>query len=329
MREEEITFQSGEFTLAGTLSLPDGEGLFPAVLFISGSGQVDRNENHRQMPINLFNTLAERFAGEGFASLRFDKRGVGSSGGSFLTTGFFDNIADATSAFHHLQKSAPIDPRKIFILGHSEGALIASAMAGREVPAAGIILLAGTAQRGEEVLAWQASRIAAYLKGFQGFLVRTLRIDPLKSQRKVLAKIAASDKDTIRIQLIVKINAKWMREFMAYNPAEDLPKATCPVLAVTGEHDIQVDPTDINRMEELVSTPFEGHILPELSHILRQGPPGLGDYKRQLTQPPDEGVVSLVTEWLGRQSLHRPDPAWDANVGVTLTEWEDDLDDEL
>ena len=90
--------------LAGTLTVPAGDEVFPAVVFVAGSGGVDRDENRRKMKINSFSELAHRFAGRGCAFFRFGKRGVGGSEGQYLTTGFHDNVRDpeaAVRALHH------------------------------------------------------------------------------------------------------------------------------------------------------------------------------------------------------------------------------------
>ncbi len=300
MTQQNMQFQADGLTLEGTFALPAGEGPFPAALLVVGSGEVDRNENHARIAMNVYNELAARLADAGFASLRFDKRGVGASEGSFLETGFFDNVADATAALTALCDRPEVDDRRVVVIGHSEGALIATRMAATAAPVAGVVLLAGTAQSGASVLEWQGREVVKHLKGFQGRLVRTLRIDPAKTQRKLFRKIQASDKAVMRVQLVVKLNAKWMREFISYNTADDLPRITVPVLAITGGHDIQVDPHDIERMQELVTAPFEGHIIPGLSHILRRGTPGTSDYRRQAAEALDAELVSIVEGWMKR-----------------------------
>ena len=103
--------------------------------------------------------------------------------------------------------------------------------------------------------------------------------------------------------MIAKINAKWMREFMAYNPADDLPKIKVPILAITGSKDIQVDSKDLKRMSELVKSDFEYHAVPNMSHILRieEGEPTFSSYKKQVRQTMDTRVPQLILEWLQRQ----------------------------
>lgn len=301
MIERELNFQSGGLKLAGSLTTPSGAGPFPAALLIVGSGMVDRNENHKSKPMNVHNELASTLSDAGIASLRFDKRGVGASEGSFLTAGFFDNVADATAAFTTLRELPEVDESRVVLVGHSEGALIATRMAASGVPATAIALLAGTAQSGEAVLEWQGKAVVQHLPGFQRRLLRMLRIDPSRTQRKLFARIRSSEKEVMRMQLVVKVNAKWMREFIDYNPADDFPHITVPTLALTGSNDIQVDPRDIRAMRECAhAAPFEGYIVPGVSHILRRGSPGTSDYKRQARERLDYEVVSTLVRWLER-----------------------------
>ena len=128
--EQEVTFYAGPRTLCGTLTLPGSQGTCPGVLLIPGSGQVDRNENARKLAINAFRDIAAALADHGIASFRYDKRGVGASQGNFWETGFYDNVSDAAQAFHFLKFHERIQPGNAFLLGHSEGALITTRLAG-------------------------------------------------------------------------------------------------------------------------------------------------------------------------------------------------------
>ena len=160
MQEHEIRFKSNEIELAGTLTLPGSSGPFPGVLFITGSGQVDRNENHKKLHLNIFDDISHYLAENDIASLRYDKRGVGESRGDYWTTGFYDNAQDATAALQYLKQQKNMQPENIFLLGHSEGAFLATRLGGGGIDVAGIVLLAGGAQSGEDVLKWQAIQIA-------------------------------------------------------------------------------------------------------------------------------------------------------------------------
>jgi pimeloyl-ACP methyl ester carboxylesterase len=301
--EREVILPSGPLQLAGSLRLPEAGRPCPAVLLIPGSGQVDRDENAHKAPLNVLHEIAVALSDQGIASLRFDKRGVGASGGDYWETGFYDHVTDAAAALDFLQAQPEIRPGKLFLLGHSEGSLIATRLAGTGSQVAGVILLAGPAQNGEQVLLWQAARIVKGMKGYNKWLIDLFHIDTRKAQQKQLDKIKRSTKNSMRIQLVARLNAKWFREFMAYDPAEDLPKIQAPVLAISGTKDIQVDPADLDRMAGLVRSEFESHAVPDLTHLLRSEPgqPSLSTYKRQLTQPLDIRVLQLISEWLARQ----------------------------
>jgi pimeloyl-ACP methyl ester carboxylesterase len=303
MIEQEVRFTSGAFHLAGTIATPDRNGPFPGVLLIAGSGQVDRNENYKKFQINAFREIANYLAEHGIATLRYDKRGAGASEGNYWETGFFDNVSDASSALKYLKAQKQIRSEAVFLLGHSEGALIATRLAAEGADVAGVGLLSGTAQSGEDVLKWQAQQVVRGMRGLIKWLIKLLHINVAKAQKKQIDKIKRSSKDWYRTQLIVKINAKWMREFISYNPAEDLPRIRVPVLAITGSKDIQVDPQDLKRMSEIMQTDFEYYELPDVSHILRteEGEPTLSTYKKQVKRPIDSRILSLTLEWLRQQ----------------------------
>jgi len=300
--EQEVSFYSGPHILTGTLTLPDTQGTFPGVLLVPGSGRVDRNENAKKLAIDALREIAMNLAKKGIATLRYDKRGVGESQGEFLETGFYDNVSDAATALHFLKFNEYIQPDHVFILGHSEGAVIATRLAGTGADVAGVILLAGTAESGEDVMLWQSEQVADGMHGLNGFLIKALHIDVQKAEHKQLDKIKQSTKDWYRVGLFAKLNAKWMREFLEYNPADDLSKIQVPVLAITGSKDIQVNPTDLKRMAELVKSEFEWHEVPDITHILRTetGEPTISTYRQQVQRPVDERIQHFISDWLKR-----------------------------
>lgn len=306
--EHDISFSSGSLTLSGTVMLPDVQRVFPGVVLIPGSGQVDRNENADKLAINALREIATDLANKGIASLRYDKRGVGASQGDFWASGFYDNVSDAFAALRFFKSYEQVRSDQVFVLGHSEGAIIATRLGATNKDIAGVILLAGTAQLGEDVMLWQGKKVVKGLRGFNGFLIHAMHIDVQKTQRKQFEKIKRSTKDSYRIQLIAKLNAKWMREFLEYNPADDLPKIQAPVLAITGSKDIQVNPADLIRMTGLVTSEFEGHEVPDVTHILRAevGEATLSTYRQQVEQPVDKRVLNIVSDWLQRHIETRP-----------------------
>ena len=288
--------------LVGTLTLPaSGDGPYPVVLLLTGSGPIDRNSNHKRIRFEVTAQVAEALAAVGVASFRYDKRGVGASPGDWRKVGLWDNVDDAAAAVDMLRARPEIDPSRVAVAGHSEGAVQAVALASRDLSLAGAILLAGSARNGEELLLWQTRRILPTLPAPVRFLLRVLPFDPVARVSRNHARLKATTEDVVRMDG-QRINAKWFREFLAYNPADDLPKIEAPVLAVTGAKDLQVNPDDLTIIESSAGGPVATHLVPHVTHSLRRqaGAPSLSKYKREVRGPVDAEVLGLVTDWAGR-----------------------------
>ncbi len=293
--------------LAGTFLIPEGTGPYPAVLLITGSGEVDRNSDHKRIALGATRDLAEALAGAGVASLRYDKRGVGASDGDYLATGLGDATADARAALAWLAARPEVRSEAVVVIGHSEGAVHAQALAaGGDRKVAGAVLLAGQARPGRELLEWQGAQVAASLTGLTGRIVRLLRIDLAAKQRAALDKIARTTTDVARMGGR-RVNARWMREYLAHDPAPVLARIAVPVLALTGEKDLQVPAEDVETVAALVPGPVEAVRVPDLTHILRRDPgaPSLQAYKRLVAEPVDPEVLATVTDWVRRVVAER------------------------
>ncbi|NJC86774.1 alpha/beta hydrolase [Planosporangium mesophilum] len=307
----DVGFDSDGQTLAGSLLLPPGPGPFPAALLISGSGPLDRNSDHKRVPLGVTRYLAEALAAQGIASLRYDKRGVGASTGSFLAAGLGDNIADADAALRTLAGRPEVDADRLFVVGHSEGAIIATAVAARaDSRLAGVVLLAGTARTGADLLLWQAAKIAPTLPAPVRALLRLFRVDLAAKVARNHERIRRTTTDVVRMGG-VRVNAKWTREFLDHDPAADLARLRVPVCALTGDKDLQVDPDDLDRIAALVPAPVEVHRLPDVTHLLRRegGPASLRTYKKQARRPVDAQVLAAVTDWLAHRAADFGGPA--------------------
>ena len=280
--------------LVGELVVPEVAGSTPAALVLNGSGPLDRNSNMPEQVLDIANTIASALAEHGVASFRFDKRGVGESGGDYLTTGFERETDDAAAALAVLRGDPRIDPERVSVIGHSAGANIGVRLATRSDWIAGLVLLSGSISSGEEVMRWQSERIAASMRWFTRW--RAGRF--LREQERVRRLLRDSEGDVLSIDGN-ELPAQWFREFMGYEPARDLPAIRCPVLAVTGRKDLQVDADDVERMRELVTAPFEGETPAELTHLLRtqHGRHGLDTYATQLRAPMDADLVERIASW--------------------------------
>ncbi|MED1467731.1 alpha/beta hydrolase [Bacillus salipaludis] len=269
-REKDVTIQS-KVALKGTLSLPNvREEKGPAILIIGGTGKLDRNGKvNEKLDLKLYHQLAEFLTSLGFISLRYDKRGVAESEGDYYKTGLWDLVDDARAGVQFLKNLPEVNPDQVMVLGHSEGSMIGTLVAARE-ELAGAILLSGAVANLSEALKYQrdiAIQDVMTLKGFQGFLLRLLGVQNKieKQAQKFTDKVLNSNKEVMKVGFS-KINAKWMREHFQHNIREDLAKVTCPVLAITGERDIQANPKDLEDLSKYVQGESEYQIIENMGH---------------------------------------------------------------
>lgn len=289
-----VTADNG-LALAGTLTLPAGPGPHPALLVLHGSGQLDRDGNTTRLRLDLGAPLAAALAEKGVATLRYDRRGAGASGGDWRATGFTDNRRDAAAALRALAARPEVRADGIGVLGHSEGAVHAMTL-GADPLVRAVVLLAGFARVGEAALRRQAQLIAGTLPSPVRPLLPVLRT----LGNRHLAHIKTTRTDVARIAGLLPTNARWMREMLAHDPRPDLAAIQAPVLAITGEKDLQVDPADLDEIRRLVPGDVETYREPDLTHLLRRapGPASMRAYPRLLRRPVDAGLLDHVAGWL-------------------------------
>ena len=293
---ESFEFTAGDGTrLVGTLARPGQSGPAPAALLINGSGPLDRDSNMRGQALNVANEFASALAARGVASLRYDKRGIGESGGDYLTTGFDEETDDAGAALEALRDSPGADAGRLTVIGHSVGSTIAIRLASRGHELAGVVLLAASMQPGAKVMRRQSERIVATMRGPSRLLSGWF----LRKQARARKRLLASTGDVTRIGR-TDLPAGWFREYMTYDPAPDLRSIRCPILAITGANDIQVEPDDVVGIGRIVEAPFTGRMPEGLTHVLRvhPAPPGLESYRAQLEEPVDSELLDEVAEWV-------------------------------
>jgi pimeloyl-ACP methyl ester carboxylesterase len=285
----------GGVRLRGTLTRSGGGGPTPSVLIISGSGPLDRNSNMPGQTLNVANTLASHLARHGIASLRYDKRGTGESPGDYRRTGFEDEHRDARQALDALYGAAGVDAGSVAVIGHSVGATIAIRLASTSDRLAAAVLLGAAARSGLEVMEQQSERIAATMGRFRWWQPRRF----VSSQARERRLLFESREDVVTAGG-QELPARWFREYMRYHPAADLGSITCPVLAITGMSDVQVDPRDVDRLGRAVRGEFTGDTPEHLTHLLRidAGPPGLRTYQAQMRRPMDPRLLNDISAWL-------------------------------
>ena len=329
-RQEDVQVTSGPIRLAGTLTLPPGTGPHPAVVLITGSGPQNRDEDVFGMPV--FRLLADHLTRAGIAVLRSDDRGVGGSTGNVGQSTSADFADDALAQVRLLKGRHDIDPKRIGLLGHSEGGIVAPMAANRSTDVAFVVLLSGPGLTGEQIMlaqnelvgrasgvpeeqirkngALQRKMFAAVRSG-EGLDAVTTEVRALtrealerlpEAQRKAMGDLDAAAARTAEQQM-AGLKSTWFRYFLSYDPAPALEKLTCPVLAVFGERDTQV-PAGPNR--EAMEAAFKrgGHrdhtivVIPGANHLYQAsvtgGPAEYATLKKEFVP----GFAETIAKWI-------------------------------
>ncbi|MDZ5609812.1 alpha/beta fold hydrolase [Bacillus pseudomycoides] len=301
------------YTLQGTLTLPTYYSeSYPAILLIGGTGKGNRDGNTICLQLDLYKELADYFTSLGFAVLRYDKRGTHKSKGDYYKTGVTDFIDDAVLWIRFLKDHPQIDPKRVIIAGHSEGALLAPAVSVRE-SVAGLVLLAGAAEPSKSLLERQIDKVVNELEtasGSIGWLSKMLKLPQrIRKQNEVfMNRVNNSEDPTIRIKG-AKVNAKWVREQLQYNVVTYLEQVSCPVLAITGDSDIQVPPEHAKLIASYVNGEAEWHIIPNMNHILRNYEHKhtmirlMKEYKGLMDKSIEEELLHVMKGWLEKHYL--------------------------
>ncbi len=322
--EREVAFSSGDLALAGTLCLPNtDESSYPAIVFIHGSGPVDRDGNAINvetgaviMELDIYRQLALAVSEAGFASLRFDKRGVGESEGDAALASREDLLNDARQAIAALRAQPEIDPSRIILVGHSEGSYLAPILAVEDSAISGTVLLAGAARALDAITRWQVESLLA-LQGVEG---ATLEV-ALAQQDQYIAFVKKSQGEwadyTIEdllaempwlteqgaAQLMVSpLALSWLREHYLAMPADTIAQLQTPVLIISGEKDLQVPASEAALLGELLANAGNDDVtllvLSDLNHLLRHHPEEPNLVYRHIDEPVDPRVIEALQNWL-------------------------------
>jgi pimeloyl-ACP methyl ester carboxylesterase len=311
---EEVRFEnkSADISLAGTLTLPQGEEKPPVVVLISGSGPQDRDcevAKHK-----LFWVIADHLSRNGIGVLRFDDRGVGESEGRFGSATTADFASDVEAAVDFLRKRKDIDRKAIGLVGHSEGGMVAPMVANRSKHISFLVLMAAPGRDGQQILLKQSADIQRaggiaeeqiessleMMKSIQDIIIQSEDKEQAEEQlRKQLPEILdalpaeqlesiPNRKQYIELQ-IMAYNNPWMRFFLKYDPLPALKKLTCPVLVMNGSKDLQVDAeTNLQAIKEAFSASANEHVkfreLEGLNHLFQEAESGAPSEYLQIEQ---------------------------------------------
>jgi fermentation-respiration switch protein FrsA (DUF1100 family) len=324
-RAEEVRYENkaGGVTLAGTLTIPTGQGSFPAALLISGSGPQDRDESlfgHKP-----FLVLADYLTRMGIAVLRVDDRGVGGSTGQTRTSTSEDLAGDVEAGVAFLKTRPEVDPAKIGLIGHSEGGIIAPMVAAQSAEIAYVVLMAGPGLPGEEILILQGALVAkaegksddqiAENRELQERIFEIIRSekDPQAAEARMrltikdgLTRLSAVDKEAASVTVefveaqVQAVQSPWFRFFLTYDPRPALRKVKCPVLALNGEKDLQVPAREnLAAIEGALKVGHNPRMtvkeLPKLNHLFQTSETGrISEYARN-----EETIAPIALELIG------------------------------
>lgn len=332
-KEEEVSYRNvaDNIKLTGTLTLPPGDGKFPVVLLISGSGSQDRDSTIAGH--HPFLVLSDYLTRRGIAVLRVDDRGVGGSDLGSLSVTSENFMNDALAGVRFLQSRKDIDPKKIGIIGHSEGGMIAVMAAARSKDIAFIISLAGMGQTGDEVIQTQTALIQraagtdADLVANEVALIKTVNTvvkaasdekqieagvnDAIakqiatmdETQQKAFKPFASSVKASIATYTL-----PWYRYFVAFDPQPDLKKINVPVLALNGELDLQVAYKEnlggiasglkVGGNKDVTVKSF-----PKLNHLFQTSQTGLPSEYMKNEETMSPLVLETIAQWITERTI--------------------------
>jgi pimeloyl-ACP methyl ester carboxylesterase len=312
--------------LAGTLTVPRSQGSFPAVLLIQGSGAHDRDESifgHKP-----FLVLADYLTRRGIAVLRVDKRGVGGSSGSTregTSAAFAD---DVLAGVEFLKSRKEVKASQIGLIGHSEGGAIAPLAASRSKDVAFVVLLAGPGLPGEETMYLQGAAILkaagadaeelARQRQMQERMFNVLREekDNAAAEKKIRTAIdeltskGGKDGDKKIVETLPMIEGQirmvaspWFRYFLAYDPRPALRKVTCPVLALNGEKDLQVEArAHLRGIEKALKEGGNKDVtvkeLPNLNHLFQNCKVGAVSEYGSIEETMAPAALGTISDWI-------------------------------
>jgi len=323
----DVTFPSApNVTLAGTLTVPDGAGPFPAVVLVTGSGPQDRDEaimGHRP-----FRVIADHLARHGIATLRVDDRGVARSTGDFAHATSADFADDAEAAVRFLTTRREVARDRIGVMGHSEGGLNAPMVATRSRDVAFVVLLAGPGVRGDSILVLQSRALLTAAGAPPAQIEQTTAInrrlyaaveggrdsaEAITRARAVVQEIVAgvpgNQQAAANAQLsagIAALVSPWMRYFLSYDPRPVLRSVRVPVLALNGTLDRQVPYRENLAAIDTALTAggnkdHETIALPGLNHLFQTARTGLPNEYPTIEETFAPAALDTITEWITKR----------------------------
>lgn len=302
--DELVRIPANGFSLAATISQPTGARTpkvrLPAVVLVGGSAPTDRDETFSG--IQVLGQLASALADAGYIVVRYDKRGIGQSGGRAESASLEDYADDVLSVMRFLEKRKDVDSKRVALVGYGEGGAIASYAASRNDHAAALVLVAAPGVTGAELVLEQQRRLLSLMN-----LTDAERREKLELQEKIQkAVVSGSWPESIPQLMRRQADTPWYRSFLLFDPAQTLKKTEQPILIVHGELDRLIAPTNADQLARIARSrkgragaSVEEVKLPGVNHLLANAKTGEADeYDRLPEKKISPAVSSAITSWL-------------------------------
>ncbi len=299
--DEPARIPANGFNLAGSLAKPKaGTTKLPAVVLVGGSGPTDRDSTVFGIPI--LGQLAGSLVDAGFLVVRYDKRGIGQSGGRAESATIADYVEDARAVIAWLEKRPDVDKRRIAMVGHSEGAWVAMAAAARDKRIAAIVMLSGPSASGAELVLEQQAHLLAKMK-----MPAAERDEKIALQKRINAAVLGQGTwDGIPDQLRKTAEVPWFHSYLSFDPGRYMKDVRQPVLIVQGELDTQVAPQHADKLHALAlarkrRVTADIVKVPGVNHLLLPATTGeVDEYAALGDKAVSNAVSSAVSLWLAK-----------------------------
>ncbi|WP_245560619.1 alpha/beta hydrolase family protein [Colwellia piezophila] len=303
---------SSKTPLSGTFSVPKSDSPLPCVIMVHGSGAQDRDGNISGFNTKIFKYIADYLTQRGIASFRYDKRGCGKSKGNFKIAGLSEMVEDACAAIDFIsQQSSEVDPKKIYLLGHSEGAVLAPEIASKRENLAGILMLCASLRSFEEDGVKNAEVLNRDLKkmtGIKGKLARLFLYSkaPLKTMTKLRRKVENTKAKRMWLYFSL-VSTKFYRETFNYDVKSFLKNTEHPILAIGGSKDFQCHPDDTLLIPNISPNKTDVHIIENMDHMLRHQTeePSILSYAKSCNYPIVPEVNEIIYSWIINQNTYK------------------------
>ncbi|HKM08002.1 MAG TPA: alpha/beta fold hydrolase [Sphaerochaeta sp.] len=314
--EDSMFAQAPEgFLLAGTITRPEGNGPFPAVVLVSGSGSQNRDEE--LMGHRPFLVLADTLTRSGIVVLRYDDRGFAKSEGDSSNATSLDFADDAESAVNFLKGMPYVDADKIGIIGHSEGAIIAPIVAQRDEDVAFLVLMAGPGVNGLAILEDQTAAVLRAQQASEPVIAQIVETNmsiyatALDESRTLDERKESVFQTLMTMGLpleaanaqIPSLFSAWYLTFLTLNPADYLQKLAIPVMILNGTKDTQVSAAiNVPAIEAALlsggNTRYTTKVYEGLNHLFQPATTGAPDEYGTIETTIDWQVLEDISSWI-------------------------------